>query len=112
MDLSADGSGLIPSDLDAERELVGPQIVDPHCSDRASSLPQTRFPLLTLDESAFEQRYLIPGVLAAGRECADSSSRITRSIKLDNLHSPGIRTGQTPPTYPGVCGIRRSGVKN
>jgi len=37
MDLSADRSGLIPSDLDVERGLVG-------------CLPQTRFPLLTLRE--------------------------------------------------------------
>ena len=48
MDLSADGSGLIPSDLDTERGLMGCLIVDPHCSDPTSSLPQTRFPLLTL----------------------------------------------------------------
>jgi hypothetical protein len=46
--LNADGSGRIPSDLDAERELVGCSIVDPHCSDRTSRLPQTRFPLLRL----------------------------------------------------------------
>ena len=48
MELSADGSGLIPSDLDAERGRVGCLFVDPHCSDPTSSLPQTRFPLLTL----------------------------------------------------------------
>jgi len=39
MDLSADVSGLIPSDLDAERGLVGGLIADPHCSDLTSSLP-------------------------------------------------------------------------
>ena len=48
MELSADGSGLIRSDLDAERELVRCLIVDPHCSDRTSRRPQTRFPLLRL----------------------------------------------------------------
>src|ERR1700674_1702506 len=50
MDLSADVSRLIPSDLNAERGLVGCLIVDPHCSDPTSRLPQTRFPLLTLRE--------------------------------------------------------------
>jgi hypothetical protein len=72
-DLSADGSGLIPSNLNAESGLVGGLIADPHCSDLPSSLPQTRFPLLTLralDESAFEQRDRIPGVLAGdGSSC-------------------------------------------
>jgi hypothetical protein len=46
-DLSADGSGLIPSNLDAERGLVGGSIADPHCSDLTSSLPQTRSSRLT-----------------------------------------------------------------
>jgi hypothetical protein len=66
--LNADVSGLIPSDFDAERGLVCDLISDPRCSDLTSSLPQTRFPLLTmraLDASAFEQCFLIPGVLAA-----------------------------------------------
>jgi hypothetical protein len=39
-------------------------------SELTSGLPQRRFPLRTLcelDETAFEQRYLIPGVLAAGQ---------------------------------------------
>jgi hypothetical protein len=57
--VSADGSGLIPSDLDAERGLVGGLIVDSHCSDTTNRLPQTRISLMTLcklDESAFEQR--------------------------------------------------------
>jgi hypothetical protein len=45
--LSADGSGLIPSDLDAERVLVDCLIVDPHCSGPTSRLPQTRFSRLT-----------------------------------------------------------------
>jgi hypothetical protein len=56
MDLSADVSGPIPSDLNTERGLVDwlivdphcadPHCADPHCADPASSLPQTRFPLL------------------------------------------------------------------
>jgi hypothetical protein len=50
MDLSADISGLIPSDLDAERGLTDCLIVDPHGSGPTSSLPQTRFPFLTLRE--------------------------------------------------------------
>ncbi len=86
MDLSADASGLIASDLDVERGLVGCWIVDSHCSDLANSLPQTRFPLLTLrglDESAFEQPDLIPGVLAANQESADPSSRTTPALQPD-----------------------------
>jgi len=31
--MGADGSGLIPSDLDGERGLMGWLIVNPHCSD-------------------------------------------------------------------------------
>jgi len=68
--LSADGPGLIPSELDVECGLVNSLIVDWHGSDLVSGLPQTRFPLLTLrelNEAAFEQRYLLPGVLAAGQ---------------------------------------------
>jgi hypothetical protein len=32
MELSADGSGVMPSDLDAQRRLVGCLFVDPHGS--------------------------------------------------------------------------------
>jgi hypothetical protein len=71
MDLIADVSGLIPSDFNTERGPVDclivdphcldphcadphcadpycadPHCADPHCADTASSLPQTRFPLL------------------------------------------------------------------
>ena len=48
MDLSADVSGLIPSDRNTERGFMGCLIVHPHCFDLMSRLPQTRFPLLTL----------------------------------------------------------------
>jgi len=49
---------------------VGCLNVELHGCDLANRLPETRFPLLTLrelDASAFQQRYLIPGVLAAGQ---------------------------------------------
>jgi hypothetical protein len=36
MESSADGSGLIPSDLDAERGRVGWLFVDPHCRSRTT----------------------------------------------------------------------------
>jgi hypothetical protein len=46
----------MPDDRDAERGMVGRRIVGAHCSDLASRLPQTPFPLVTLGVSAFEQR--------------------------------------------------------
>jgi hypothetical protein len=46
--LRADGAGLIPSDLDAERALMGCLMVDTHGCDSTSRLPQARFPLRTL----------------------------------------------------------------
>jgi hypothetical protein len=50
MDLSADVSGLIPSDLNTERGLMDCLIADPHCADPNSSRPQRRFPRLTLHD--------------------------------------------------------------
>jgi len=120
MDSSADASGLIPSDLDAERGLVGCLIVEPHCSDPTSSLPQTRFPLLTLREfvgfsgsrvnrmqtariengmfenemvekvPAMDGRRSAPGFRVT-REWADPSSRTTRS----NWTNDAVHTDRT-----------------
>jgi len=42
MNLSADRSGLIPSDLSLERRLVGCLLIEPHGSERMSSQPQMR----------------------------------------------------------------------
>jgi len=100
MDLRTDGLRLSPSDLDAERGLVGCVIVDSHCFDPASGLPQPPFSLLTLrklDESAFEQPLADPRRAGHGRAWADRSSRTTarsnwtrRSVQLDRTDTPNL----------------------
>jgi hypothetical protein len=112
MDLSTDGSGLIPSDRNTERGFMGCLIVHPHCFDLMSRLPQTRFPLLTLRDllgfsggrlnrvltariengmvekgSAMDGRRGAPGFRVTWG-WADLSSRTTRAVQLDNRSSP------------------------
>jgi hypothetical protein len=115
--LSADGSGLIPSGRNTERGLVGCLIVNPHCSDLTSSLPQMWFPLLTLGDllglsgsrvnpvltARIENDMVEKGSVEKGRAMdgrrgtpgfrvirawANPSSRTTRAVQPDKRSSP------------------------
>ena len=111
MDLTADGSGLMPSDRDAERARVGCLIVDPHCCDPTNSLPQTRSipdvreflgfsgsPVDRVQTLRIENGRVEKGRAMGGRRgtpgfrvtrgWADPSSRTNFSVQLDNRSSP------------------------
>jgi hypothetical protein len=125
MDLSADGSGLIPSDLNTERGLMGCLIVNPHCSGPTSSLPQMWFPLLTLGDllglSGSRVNRVLTARIANGRVekvlamdgrrgtprfrvSPEGGRSIYPFIQSDNSRGPtgqavqSTRTGQTPLT--------------
>jgi len=71
MYLSAEGSGLIPSDLDAERGLVGCLIVHPRCN---ASLPVEQF----FDSRLRKFYALIQAIRAAGPHRERPALRVAR----------------------------------